>query len=257
MNKIHVLIVDDDRQICELVAGYLRTQDVKTSIAANGAQMAAVLADQLVDLIVLDLMLPGEDGLSLFRRLRAGTLQGAPSVTACAQTPVIILTARDDDVDRIIGLEAGADDYLTKPFVPRELLARIRSVLRRSRMLPPGFERPESVAILAFGVWRLDTVQRYLVDSAGVSYALSGAEFALLRIFLDHPKHVLNRDQLLSLLAGRDAGAFDRSIDLRVSRLRRRLRDDARDPAYINTVRNEGYGFAKAVSGAASPALAQ
>ncbi|MOA08565.1 Transcriptional regulatory protein OmpR [compost metagenome] len=155
-----------------------------------------------------------------------------------------MLTARDDEMDRIIGLEMGADDYLSKPFAARELLARIKAILRRTRMLPPNLQISEAGQLLTFGDWRLDTVGRHLLDREGTTVALSGAEYRLLRVFIDHPQRVLNRDQLLNLTQGRDAELFDRSIDLLVSRVRQRLGDDAREPVYIKTVRAEGYVFA-------------
>ncbi len=237
----HILIVDDDPDIRSLLADYLSRQDLRVSGAANGKQMRSVLANTPIDLVVLDLMMPGEDGLTLFRALR--------ETPAHAQIPVLMLTARADDVDRIIGLELGADDYLTKPFVPRELVARIRAELRRARMLPASAVRADAAArFLAFGEWLLDAVERQLIARGGTVTLLQGAEYALLRFLLDHPHRVVSRDQLLVTLAGREADAFDRSIDLRVSRLRRRLADDAREPAYIKTVRNEGYVFSKAVT---------
>jgi len=230
----HVLIVDDDREIRELVGNYLKKNGLRTTVVADGRQMRAFLETTPVDLIVLDIMMPGDDGLVLCRELRAGKHKA---------TPVLMLTARNDETDRIIGLEMGADDYLVKPFAARELLARINAVLRRTRMLPPNLVVTESGRLLAFGRWRLDTTARHLLDSDGTMVALSGAEYRLLRVFLDHPQRVLNRDQLLNLTQGRDADLFDRSIDLLVSRLRQRLLDDAREPAYIKTVRSEGYVF--------------
>jgi len=164
-----------------------------------------------------------------------------------------MLTARGDEADRIVGLEMGADDYLTKPFAPRELLARIRSVLRRAEMLPRNLAASEKARLLRFGEWKLDTAGRFLVDADGTVVSLSGAEYRLLRVFLDHPQHVLNRDQLLNLTQGREAEVFDRSIDLLVSRLRQRLRDDAREPSYIKTVRSEGYVFAASVEALQEP----
>ncbi|WP_250515817.1 response regulator [Caballeronia sp. INDeC2] len=235
----HVLIVDDDRGIRELLATYLEKNGMRVSLAANGRQMRAVLEQQgAPDLIVLDLMLPGEDGLVLCRELRAGKYR---------DVPVLMLTARNEEADRILGLEMGADDYLPKPFAVRELLARIRSVLRRTRMLPPGMEVSESSQMLAFGDWRLDTTARHLLDAEGTMVALSGAEYRLLRVFLDNAQRVLTRDQLLNLTQGRQADAFDRSIDLLVSRLRQRLRDTAREPRYIKTLRSEGYVFSAEV----------
>ncbi len=236
----HILIVDDDREIRGLLTQYLEKNGCRATAVADGRQMHAALADGMVDLIVLDLMLQGEDGLALCRQLRAG---------AAGSIPILMLTARDEDTDRIVGLELGADDYVTKPFVARELLARIKAVLRRTRMLPPNLRAPaDAGSLLAFGDWSLDTTQRHLIDAAGTLVSLSGAEYRLLRVFLDHAQRVLNRDQLLDLTQGREADAFDRSVDLLVSRLRQRLRDDAREPRYIKTVRNEGYVFSATVT---------
>jgi two-component system, OmpR family, response regulator len=237
----HILIVDDDAEIRELLAQYLTKNGFKVTAAANGRQMRAVLDAAAFDLIVLDLMLPGEDGLALCRELRAGNGEAIP---------ILMLTACNEETDRIVGLEMGADDYLTKPFASRELLARIRAILRRARMLPPNLrtnaDEPRA-RMLVFGMWALDTVARHLLDPNGTMVALSGAEYRLLRVFLDHPQRVLSRDQLLTLTQGRDADAFDRSIDILVSRLRQRLRDDSREPRYIKTVRSEGYVFSAAV----------
>ncbi|EJM32633.1 response regulator [Pseudomonas sp. GM25] len=234
----HILIVDDDREIRELVGNYLTKNGLRSTVVADGRQMRSFLEANTVDLIVLDIMLPGDDGLVLCRELRAGKHKAIP---------VLMLTARDDQTDRILGLEMGADDYLTKPFAARELLARINAVLRRTRMLPPNLLITETGRLLAFGRWRLDTTARHLLDEDDTMVALSGAEYRLLRVFLDHPQRVLSRDQLLNLTQGRDADLFDRSIDLLVSRLRQRLLDDSREPAYIKTVRNEGYVFSFAV----------
>ncbi|GAA5073323.1 response regulator [Lysobacter panacisoli] len=235
----HILVVDDDREIRQMVADYLQKNGLRASTAADGREMRAILDTNAVDLVVLDLMMPGEDGLTIARNLRAGKHRAVP---------VVMLTARDDQTDRIVGLEMGADDYVTKPFAPRELLARIKAVIRRTRMLPPNLQVSEASRHIAFGHWRLDTTARHLLDPDGTVVALSGAEFRLLRVFLDHPNRVLNRDQLLSLTQGRDAEAFDRSIDLLVSRLRQRLQDDAREQSYIKTVRSEGYVFSMSVT---------
>ncbi|WP_085677403.1 MULTISPECIES: response regulator [unclassified Pseudomonas] len=241
----HVLIVDDDREIRELVGNYLRKNGLRATVMADGRQMRSFLESNRVDLIVLDIMMPGDDGLLLCRELRAGKHK---------TTPVLMLTARNEEADRIVGLEMGADDYLVKPFAARELLARINAVLRRTRMLPPNLVVSEAGRLLAFGSWRLDTTARHLLDSEDTVVALSGAEYRLLRVFVDHPQRVLSRDQLLNLTQGRDADLFDRSIDLLVSRLRQRLGDDARDPAYVKTVRSEGYVFAYAVQILGEPA---
>ncbi|MGE0356415.1 MAG: response regulator [Burkholderiales bacterium] len=230
-----ILVVDDDAEIRGLLGEYLRKNGYAASAVADGKAMWAALARGKVDLIVLDLMLPGEDGLTLCRRLRAES-----------DTPVIMLTARGEETDRIVGLEMGADDYLAKPFSPRELLARIKSVLRRARSLPRNLKADDARAI-AFAGWRLDTVARHLVSRDGVVTPLSGAEFALLRIFLSHPSHVLTRDQLMLLSRGREADPMDRAIDIQVSRLRHRLGDDPADPRIIKTVRGEGYVLAVAV----------
>ncbi|MDH1193775.1 response regulator [Stenotrophomonas sp. GD03958] len=235
MNHVpHILVVDDDSEIRQMLADYLQRNGLRVSQADGGRAMRALMDTHAVDLVVLDVMMPGEDGLSLCRNLRAGKHRAVP---------VVLLTARDDETDRIIGLEMGADDYVTKPFSSRELLARINAVIRRTQMLPPNLQVSEAGRQLAFGEWRLDTTVRHLLDAQGTAYPLSGAEFRLLRVFLDHANRVLSRDQLLSLTQGRDAELFDRSIDLPVSRVRQRLGDDAREPTYIKTVRSEGYVF--------------
>ncbi|MDR0633978.1 MAG: response regulator [Azoarcus sp.] len=246
-NQDHILIVDDDRDIRTLLASYLEKQGLRCTVAADGREMRAALETHRIDLIVLDIMMPGEDGLTLCRNLRAGSADNA-------NTPILMLTARGEDMDRIIGLEMGADDYLPKPFVPRELYARVRAILRRARALPPNLSATpaEQARELAFAHWRLDTVARHLIDNNGAIVALSGAEFRMLNVFLTHPQRVLSRDQLMELTQGREADVFDRSIDLLVSRLRQRLGDNAREPAIIKTVRNEGYVLACEVTPAGS-----
>jgi len=232
----HILVVDDDREIRTLLAEYLDANGFRTLTATNGADMRKVLDETRVDLIVLDLTLPGEDGLTLCRNLRAQS-----------NVPVIMLTARGEPLDRILGLEMGADDYLAKPFEPRELFARIRSVLRRTLALPPSMMRPEAKT-MHFSGWTLDLTARHLLNADGVVVALSGAEFRMLKVFLDHPNRILNRDQLLELTQGREADPFDRSVDIQISRLRQKLGDDARTPTIIKTIRNEGYVLATAVT---------
>ena len=234
----HILIVDDDAGIRELVAQYLRKHGLRVSMAVGGRQMRAVLAECRIDLIVLDLMLPGTDGMMLCRELRS------PGV---APLPIVMLTARSEEADRILGLEMGADDYLSKPFAARELLARIRAVLRRTRMLPPNMATHELARELRFGDWRLDTSARHLLDDVGTVVSLSAAEYRLLRVLLSHPQRVLTRDQLLNMTQGRDADVFDRSIDLLISRLRQRLGDVAHEARYIKTVRHAGYVFCATV----------
>lgn len=230
-----VLIVDDDRDIRTLLAQYLEKHGFRCATAADGREMRAVLVRQAVAIIVLDLMLPGEDGLTLCRALRA---PGSPH----ANTPILMLTARNEDMDRIVGLEMGADDYVAKPFVPRELAARLRAVLRRTRALPPNLDASAALPrLLRFGPWRLDTVSRHLLDAQDTVVPLSGTEYRLLTVFLAHPQKILTRDQLMEFTQGREADVFDRSIDLQVSRLRQRLGDNARDPTLIKTVRSAGY----------------
>lgn len=233
----HILVVDDDRDIRQLVGDYLRQNGYRVSLAAHGKEMRNLLDSNRIDLIVLDLMLPGEDGLSLCRNVRANP--------ALAQLPILMLTARGETIDRVIGLEMGADDYLAKPFEPRELLARIRNILRRSRSLPTT--PAGQVNRYAFSGWVLDTGLIRLTSPQGVVVPLSGAEYRLLKIFVEHPQRVLNRDQLMDLTKGRDADPFDRSIDLQISRLRQKLGDDARSPTLIKTLRNEGYVLAAEV----------
>lgn len=234
----HILLVDDDKEIRELVSGYLEKNGLRVTSAADGRQMRSFLKADTADLVVLDIMLPGDDGLTLCSELRAGKHRS---------TPILMLTARSHESDRIVGLEMGADDYLLKPFSVRELLARIKAVLRRTRMLPPNMQPAEVGRLLSFGAWQLDTVARHLLDQDGTAVALSGAEYRLLRVFLDHPHHVLSREQLFSLTQGRRSELFERSIDLLVSRVRQRLGDVAREPSYIKTVRNEGYVLAMSV----------
>lgn len=237
----HILIVDDDPEIRDMLVAYLQRQGLRASGASNGRQMRDRIARDRVDLLVLDLMLPGEDGIELCRELRA---PGRPSL------PIVMLSARSDEADRILGLELGADDYLAKPFAARELLARVSAVLRRTRMMPPVISAELPQPHLRFGEWTLDTIARHLVDGAGLVVMLSGAEYRLLRVLLDHPQRILTRDQLLQLTRGRDSDVFDRSIDLLVSRLRQRLRDDPREARYIKTVRHEGYVFCMPVQAA-------
>jgi two-component system OmpR family response regulator len=232
----HLLVVDDDREIRSLLSAYLEQVNYRVTAVADGKEMRRVLGSSRVDMVVLDLMLPGEDGLALCRELRSRS-----------RIPILMLTARGEETDRIVGLEMGADDYLPKPFSPRELLARIRSVLRRAQSLPANLE-PEPASHFHFAGWVLDVSTRELVASDGLVVPLSGAEYRLLRVFLDHPQSVLSRDQLLDLAQGRETVSFDRSIDVLVGRLRRRLNDDAKEPRLIKTVRGEGYVLAAAVS---------
>jgi len=228
-----LLVVDDDREIRDLLSRYLGRQGFKVETAADGREMDRRLAQARFDLVVLDIMLPGEDGLSLCRRIRA---QSA--------LPVIMLTAVAEETDRIVGLEMGADDYLVKPFNPRELLARIKAVLRRAGS---GRVRDTGGRMLSFAGWRVDLAKRELTSPAGVLVPLTGGEFDLLAAFVEHPQRVLSRDFLLDHAKGRDAQPFDRSIDVQLSRLRRKIETDPRDPQFIKTVRSGGYIFTQAV----------
>ncbi len=240
MDRIpHLLVVDDDREIRSLVAQFLTKHGFRVTGVKDGAEMMRTLDGARVDLIVLDLMLPGEDGLSLCRRLRAA----APT----AQTPVIMLTAMGEETDRIVGLEMGADDYLAKPFSPRELLARIKAVLRRAAA-PPVAGAGAGGTVLRFEGWSLDVTKRELRSPDGALVQLSAGEYDLLVAFAEHPQRVLNRDQLLDLARGRSAVPFDRSVDVQVSRLRRKIEPDPAEPALIKTVRGGGYLFTPSVS---------
>lgn len=226
----HILVVEDDIEIGNLVARHLRANNYSVSVAGHGGEMDRLLGDRRVDLIILDLMLPGEDGLSLCRRIRM-----------TSQVPIIMLTARSEDIDRIIGLEMGADDYLAKPFNPRELLARIRAVLRRGPITGPisgGMQRT-----MTFAGWELDCSLRQLRDPNGTQINITGAEFDLLHAFCEHSGRVLTRDQLLDLTRGHVAGPFDRSVDVLVSRLRQKIEHNSRSPVLIQTIRSGGYRF--------------
>lgn len=226
----HVLVVDDDADIRDLLAEYLGQNGIEVSTARDAREMRAEFDRRKPDIIVLDVMMPGEDGLTVCRELRSRS-----------NIPVIMLTARADEVDRIIGIEMGADDYMGKPFSPRELLARIKGVLRRTRSQPATLSGARRVKFLD---WTLDSGARHLEGPDGVITSLSGSEYRLLAVFVEHPNRVLDRNQLMDMTLGREATPFDRSIDVQISRLRNRLGDDAREPRIIKTVRNEGYLFA-------------
>ena len=228
----HILVVDDHRDIREPLARYLKQHDMFVTVADGSAAARQVLRAAAIDLVVLDIMMPGEDGLEFCRHLRATT-----------RIPVILLTALVEDTDRIVGLEVGADDYVTKPFNPRELLARIKSVIRRAHSLPPDRE-PLAAGTYRFDRWSLDTGKRDLVDDEGVMTPLSTGEFRLLAVLLERPGMVLSRDQLLDLTRGRHAAPFDRAVDNQVSRLRRKLERDPANPQLIATVWGSGYRFA-------------
>lgn len=232
----HILVVDDDGQIRQLVAKLLRESGYRVTTARDGREMRQVLADAAIDLIVLDLMLPGTGGLDLCRELRK-----------TSPIPVIMLTARGADTDRIVGLEIGADDYLGKPFNPRELLARVAAVLRRSHAAAGSSARPAG-HLLVFEGWTLDTLRRELMSPAGVVVDLSTGEYDLLLTFLEAPQRVLSRDQLMDAAKHRIATGFDRAIDVQVSRLRRKIDASEEGQAMIKTIRGTGYMFVPAVS---------
>ena len=230
MTKLpHILVVDDDRQIRSLLTKYLNLNGLRATAVADAGALDRVLANEKADLVVLDVMLPGEDGLSVCRRLRGED-----------RAPVIMLTAKGSELDRIVGLEVGAEDYMAKPFNPRELLARIRNVLRRANRT----RSPAWPVRYRFAGWTFDTVSRCLLNSAGESLRIAGAEYELLHALVTNASCVLSRDQLIELMRGRAAGPFDRSIDVLVSRLRQRLGDDARQQRIIKSVYRKGYVFA-------------
>jgi two-component system OmpR family response regulator len=235
-SSAHILVVDDHREIRDLLAKYLAKHGFRVTAAETAARARKLLETSAIDLVVLDVMMPGEDGLSLCRHLRATT-----------ELPVIMLTAMAEDTDRVIGLEMGADDYVVKPFNPRELLARIRAVLRRTNNLPHPRQRVDAEA-LRFDRWVLQVARRELVGEDGVAIPLSTAEFLLLSALLNHPRMVLSRDQLLDLTRGRAANVFDRSIDNQVSRLRKKIEADPKEPALIKTVWGGGYMLTAEVS---------
>jgi two-component system OmpR family response regulator len=227
----HLLVVDDHREIRDSLNAYLCKHGYRVSIADSAVAARKVLTTSAIDLVVLDIMMPGEDGLALCRFLRETT-----------GIPIILLTAMTEDTDRVVGLEMGADDYVTKPFNPRELLARIKAVLRRTHALPPQ-RQPLARDTLRFDHWTLDVRRRELIGVDGVAVPLSTAEFLLLSAFLNHPQMVLSRDQLLDLTRGRAAEVFDRSIDNQVSRLRKKIEADPKQPTLIKTHWGGGYSF--------------
>lgn len=228
----HILVVDDAREIRDPLVKYLQANGHRAMGADSAAAARKLMKSHAFDLVVLDVMMPGEDGLSFCRSLRETN-----------DVPVLFLTARGEDVDRIVGIELGADDYVVKPFNPRELLARIGAILRRARALPPSHEAPKAPHI-KFDRWILDTVRRELVGEDGVGVALSSGEYRLLTVLIERPNFTLTRDQLLDLTRGREAVLFDRSIDNAIMRLRRKIEDDPRNPKIIKTVWGGGYIFA-------------
>lgn len=233
----HLLLVDDDEDILTLLTNFFRKHGHTVSVAQDGAGMFATLERQTVDLVILDVMLQREDGFSLCRRLRS-----------TSTIPIIMLTAVADQTDRIVGLELGADDYLTKPFDQRELLARVKAVLRRTTLAAPTRAKDETRPSLRFAGWCLDVVRRELRSADDALVLLSGGEFDLLLAFAEHPGRVLTREQLIDLARGSTHIAFDRSIDVQVSRLRSKLEQDPKNPTIIRTIRNTGYIFTPEVT---------
>ena len=233
----HILIVDDDREIRDLLSRFLRKNGLRVDVASGGRDMKRQMGESKVDLVVLDRVMPGEDGLMLCRELRANS-----------RVPVIILTLLGSDIDRIEGLETGADDYISKPFNPQELLARIRAVLRRANDLPLQ-NSLQQAGVLRFSGWKLDRTRRRLVSPAGVAVVLTDGEFDLLVAFAEHAQVVLSREQLLDLARSRSAIAFDRSIDMQITRLRRKIEIAPDEPELIKTIRNKGYVFTPEVTG--------
>ena len=231
----YVLIVDDDKQICDLLQDYLTKNNLKVITANNGTEMRSQMRKYTVDLIVLDIMLPGEDGITLCRKLREES-----------DVIIVMLSAVGEETDRIIGLEVGADDYLTKPFNPRELLARIKALIRRTTG-DLGAQRTSRklshLPGIKFNQWLLDRNKRILISPEKVTIPLSSGEYELLLAFLENPKRVLTRDQLLDLTQGRESMPFDRSIDVQVGRLRKKIEEDPKNPTIIITIRGGGYQF--------------
>lgn len=233
--KPHILIVDDDPQIGELLSEYLEKHNYRVAVARNGDEMMRQFKRGAIDLVVLDIMLPGDDGITLCRQLRE-----------TSEVPIIMLSAAGEEADRVVGLEVGADDYLSKPFSPRELLARIKALVRRTSgnlAQKRKSSRLASLPNIYFGDWTLDQNRRRLIAADGVAVLLSTSEYELLVAFLEHPRRTLNRDQLLDLTRGREAGPYDRSIDVQVARLRKKIEKDPKNPTIILTMRGDGYQF--------------
>jgi DNA-binding response OmpR family regulator len=228
----HVLALDDDASVRQLLVDYLGENDLRVTAVANGRELSDVLARESIDVVVLDLRLPGEDGMQIARRLREDSA-----------IPILMLTGRSDDADRVMGLELGADDYLTKPFNSRELLARLRALIRRSRAHSTVADAIAKVRIYRFGHWELNIGLRRLRDAQGRQVELTNGEFSLLTAFLSSPQRVLTREQLLDLSRLHNAEVYDRSIDTQVLRLRRKIEADPAHPAYLKTERGVGYLF--------------
>lgn len=240
VQKSHILIVDDDPQIGDLLSEYLERHGYRVSVARDGHEMKRVMKRVKVDLVVLDIMLPGDDGLVLCRFLRE-----------TSELPIIMLSAVGEEADRVVGLEVGADDYLAKPFSPRELLARIKALVRRTTGVLAEQRKARQVAKMPniyFKEWTLDQNKRRLIAPDGVAVPLSAGEYELLVAFLENPQRTLNRDQLLDLTRGREAMPYDRTIDVQIARLRKKIEKDPKNPQIIVTVRGDGYQFNAAVT---------
>lgn len=235
MQNLHILIVDDDSEIRDLLSDYLQQHNFRVSVARNGDEMWRVLKKAQIDLVVLDIMLPGDDGITLCRKLRTES-----------DVMIVMLSAVGEETDRVIGLEVGADDYLAKPFSPRELLARIKALTRRITGPLADQRKARHLAelpLIRFNDWQLDQNKRRLIAPDGVTVPLSTAEYELLIAFLENPNRVLNRDQLLDLTKGRESQPFDRTIDVQVARLRKKIEEDPKNPQMIQTIRGGGYQF--------------
>jgi two-component system OmpR family response regulator len=231
----HIALVEDDPEVSRMMVNSMTEHGFVVSQARNGRDLDRLLAETKIDLVILDVGLPGEDGLSICRRLRSQST-----------VPIIMVTGRGSDTDRIVGLELGADDYLPKPFNPRELVARVRAVMRRAAAAE--LMSPKGPKAMMFDGWRLDLARRQLIDPSGTLRSLTSGEFNVLALFCQHPRQVLSRDNLLDLLHGRAAAVFDRSIDVQISRLRRKIEPKMKDPTYIKTVRYGGYFFTPSVT---------
>ena len=230
-NTKQILVVDDDQVIRELLSEYLTKAGFSVIAAEDGVEMAKQLQSNQPDMIILDIMMPGDDGFVLCQRVRQ-----------TSNVPIIMLTANSDEVDRVLGLEIGADDYMAKPFSPRELLARIKALLRRSAFISQEI-KPVKSRFIKFADWKLDTLQHSLLNDLGQPLSLTGADYQLLMLFLENPNQAISRDQICQALHGRDAFANERGIDVHLSRLRQNLGDDAKQPQIIKTVRGAGYVF--------------
>jgi len=233
----HVLIVDDDKDIRTLLSEILEKNELTIFQASQGSEMRDILKSKKIDLMILDINLPDEDGISLCKEVRFSS-----------SLPIIMLTAKTSPIERVIGLETGADDYVCKPFEPMELVSRVRSLLRRSKLNTSAEKISEEASKIHFDSWTLDLMDRHLIRSDNMILSLSTSEFNLLKMFIDHANKVMNRDQIMDYIYGRESGPFDRSIDIQVSRLRNKIENNPKLPTIIKTIRSEGYLFTPKVS---------